>query len=398
MRGLSGHDFHKSVFSYRRKKMKKLFNSIGSVLLTTLLFTGFVFTSCEQTTETQASLASLARLSTLNSVNPPTALESWTPLPNYASEGGGGGHSIAGNGVFLSANWNDGSLGYSTNGQAWSKISSTATTFGSNYIKNLAYLNNTFWAVGQNGNIATSTDGQTWTKVTQTFTNATIYGVAYGNGLYMFVTDARDTTTSASSILVYDGTRFTQLQNNPYPKSDLNSVVSAGNYFVIVGDNGYILYTGDKGASWSTTLAINPDGTTNGNMFKMVAFNGTNTLVASSRYGVAFAYVNTLSNWLFVNLYPSSSYGDHLWLNCVMWDGGRFITAGQYGAMGYSTNGVNWTVDANYNNANSWTKGLFYNAKAFINGVAFKAGRPAGVYITTGGDSSPLAAYTTTAP
>jgi hypothetical protein len=395
MRGLSGHDFHKSVFSYRRKKMKKLFNLIGSVLLTSLLFTGFVFTSCEQTTETQAFQA---RLSTLNSVNPPEALNDWTPLADYAADGGGGGHSVYGGGVFLSANWNDGSLGYSTDGQSWSQVSSTATTFGSSFIKHLAFMNNTFWAVGQGGKIATSTDGQNWTAVTGTPLTGDIYGVdSDEDGNYIFVTDL---VGGSSQIVLFDGTRWT-LVSNPVSSYKIDSVAYSEEKFIIVCNVGWISYTTTDYTTWATPFQVKSDFGTNTNHFKMIAAGyaydeasdeSRPAVVAVSRYGLAYTFTDgniDAPSWGWEDIYPSSSGGK--WLNCVLYDGSKFIVGGQDGAMAYSDPTLslaNWTIDTKV----VWTNGAF-SGGAFINGIAYKSSRPTG-YIATGGDSKPAAAYT----
>jgi hypothetical protein len=377
--------------------MKKLFNSIGSVLLTSLLFTGFVFTSCEQTTETQASLAFLARLSTLNTVNPPTVLESWTPLPDYAAQGGGGGHSVYGNEVFLSANYNDGSLGYSADGQTWQKISATDTTFGSSFIKYLAFLDDTFWAVGQGGKIATSTDGKNWTAHS-TALSGDIYGVAFdGNETYMFVTDVAGSPAS-SQIAKYIGT-WVLASTNPVPAYKIDSVTFSDGKFIIVCNGGWISYTQDQDyMNWAPAFQVKSPLGINTNHFKMIAVgeadDGTGTVrpavVAVSRYGLAYAFPDGSldpDSWGWADIYNASS--SKTWLNCVLFDGSKFIVGGQGGAMAYSgkTLALNdWTVDRDF----TWTDNVF--GATYINGIAFDPDNR--IYIATGGDGKPVAAYT----
>jgi hypothetical protein len=178
---------------FRSNFMKKLYKAVGSVSLIALMLMGSLIISCEQVEGSSSNGPSVFLNRSV--VNPPTALTSWTALPNYASQGGGGGHSVygtdnKGNGVFLSANWNNGSLGRSVDdGQTWSNVNGSATTFGSSYIKFLAFLDDTFWAVGSGGHIATSSDGLTWVAQTNPLT-ADAYGIAYdGTNTYMVVTD-----------------------------------------------------------------------------------------------------------------------------------------------------------------------------------------------------------------
>jgi hypothetical protein len=395
MRGLSGHAFDKSVFSYRRKKMKKLFNSIGSILLTSLLFTGFVFTSCEQTTETQAFQA---RFLTLNSVNPPEALNYWLPVTNYAVQGGGGGHCVFGNNVFISANWDDGSVAYSADdGQTWKKIPGTDTTFDNRFIKHLAFINGTFWAAGENGRIATSTNGLNWLPVMNTPITGDIYGIAYdGNGNYIFVTDL---VGGSSQIALFDGTNWT-LVSNPVSSYKIDSVAYSEEKFIIVCNVGWISYTTTDYTTWATPFQVKSDFGTNTNHFKMIAAgsafdSGTNAVrpavVAVSRYGLTYTFTDgniDAPSWGWEDIYPSSSGGK--WLNCVLYDGTIFVVGGQDGAMAYSDPDyglTSWTIDKNL----AWTNGAF-SGGAYINGIAFDPDE--GVYVATGGDSKAVAAYT----
>jgi hypothetical protein len=387
--------------------MKKKFNVFGSLALSALVLMGSIFASCGQIAGTSSDDLSLA----LSAANPPTVLESWTTIANYASDGAGGGHSVYGNvagtanGVFLSANYSDGSLGYSAdNGLSWRNVDSTATTFGAgNYIKFLAYLNNTFFAVGKGGHIAWSADGLVWNAiVAPAWLSGDLYSIAVdGAGNYMIV------GPNTVAALVQSPTSLTPTWTQValrFPAA-VDSVVYIGGQFVAVGGSGYISYTTDATYTvWQTPFQVRSPAGLNTNTFKMAAVglanDGSNTIrnavVAVSRYGLAYAFEGSLasaSDWAWTEIYPSSS-GPHLWLNCVVYGDGRFVVAGQDGGMAYSDPGqVNplsvWTIDGNL----AWTNGLFRGT--YINGLAYKPGTAiTNRYLATGGDNSPLGAWT----
>jgi hypothetical protein len=177
-------------------------------------------------------------------------------------------------------------------------------------------------------------------------------------------------------------------------------VVYSEGKFIIVCNGGFISYTTDSTyQNWVAPFQIKTSlGSYNTNHFKMAAVgeadDGTGTVrpavVAVSRYGLGYVFTDGSideADWGWADLYPSTIYSTKIWLNCVLFDGERFIAAGQDGAMAYSGKTLDqaaWTIDTGF----IWTGSIFKGA--YINGVAFDSDND--VYLATGGDSSPLAA------
>jgi photosystem II stability/assembly factor-like uncharacterized protein len=81
-------------------------------------------------------------------------------------------------------NWligaDSGKLWVSQTGTTYSEITSP---FGTSDVNDVGYLNNEYWAAGNDGKLAKSTDGLTWSTI-NTSQSTAINSVAYGNGLY----------------------------------------------------------------------------------------------------------------------------------------------------------------------------------------------------------------------
>ena len=88
---------------------------------------------------------------------------------------------------------NSGVLTTSTDGIIWTTRTSG---FGTTAIFGVTYGNGLFVAVGDVGKLTASTDGITWTARTSGFGTTTIFGVTYGNGLYVAVGNSGVLTTS----------------------------------------------------------------------------------------------------------------------------------------------------------------------------------------------------------
>ena len=368
-------------------KVMKTWKTLAGVLLGLLVTTGLLLGSCGQLT----APSSPESRSVTSSVNPPQDIEDWTAIPDYADEGGGGGHCVYGNNIFLAANYNDGSLGYSDDGgNTWSLVDSTDTTFGAgNWIKYLAFIANTFRAVGKGGHFASSADGQEWVAITGG-PEGDLYAIAYdGTGTYMVVGD-KDAATGYMSIALYQpssASPWTTVTPPATLSGKLNAVTYIAGSFVLASNGGHITYT-TNAAYTSLATPFSVPGGNNG--FKMAAtgtINNVTSVVITSRYGLAYAYSTniTSSGWSWIDIYPSSSYSTHIWLNCVYFDPiyGRFIVAGQDGGMAYTSDPRSWTIDTDF----SWTKGYYKNA--YINGITYSTLDE--IYLATGGDSSPLA-------
>jgi len=366
-----------------------------TILMVTGVFTAFLFTSCGQSLYDVQATGSAAGKSL--SAGKPQSIQNWTEIPVYSETGGGGGHSVYGkasngNHVFLAAHWDDGTLGYGIDGLAWEFVEPSDTTFGTSFIKYLAFLNNTFWAVGQDGKIATSPNGLDWTAQTQTITTGILYAIAWNQStsspIYIAVSDDSKIIKKVGSASWTDITPST-----PSIKFSIQGIAYGSGTWVIVCDNGYVSYSTDDGATWADLfLVYEPDRQQyNTNSWKMVAYgtvSGTGYFVATTRYGVGRSTDG--ANWDWDEVFPSST-GFSIWLNCVLYDGSRFLVSGGNGAMAY----YDGTWHADWQDVGGgvgyWTNKIF--GSAFVNGVAYDPEYDE--YIATGGDATPIGVFTT---
>jgi hypothetical protein len=92
-----------------------------------------------------------------------------------------------------------GKMAWSTNGETWTAVTGGTGTganpsdpgnskFGAIAINNITYGAGRFLAVGGNGRMAWSTDGTTWTEVVHA--NWTIFGITYAAGKFVAVWDS----------------------------------------------------------------------------------------------------------------------------------------------------------------------------------------------------------------
>jgi hypothetical protein len=101
----------------------------------------------------------------------------------------------------------------------------------------VTYGNGTFVAVGDGGTILTSPDVASWTQ--RTSGGQSLYGVAYGKGLFVAVGGYSDPWSSASVILTSpDGASWTQRTSGG---NALFGVTYGNGLFVVVGMYGTIL-------------------------------------------------------------------------------------------------------------------------------------------------------------
>ncbi len=215
----------------------------------------------------------------------------------------------------------------SSTGTAWNPVFAgynATVSLGSQYrnIKDVAYLNNLFVAVGTYGTILTSTDGATWGgRVSNTTQD--LYALTYGNGKYVAV--GRAITTSS------DGITWSVAEASA--PNVLESVAFGNNMFVAVGTNGTngVVYTSADGSSWiPQTVGLIQD-------LKGVAFNnGIFTAVGeySGIYTSADGAVWTKRNEITANvpyLY-SAAFGN-----------GAMVTVGDDKNVYTSSGSVHWT-------------------------------------------------------
>jgi hypothetical protein len=189
-----------------------------------------------------------------------------------------------------------------------------------NSLYGVAYGNGLFVAVGLGGIILTSPDGVSWTGQTSG-TGYSLSGVAYGNGLFVAVGYGGTILTSP------DGETWTRRTSGT--SNGLFGVTYENGTFVAVGDRGTIL-TSPDGVNWTARTSGTSNwlsGVTYGNgLFVAVGYGGT---ILTSPDGVTWTVqASGTGNWLFG----------------VTYENGTFVAVGDRGTILTSPDGVNWTA------------------------------------------------------
>jgi hypothetical protein len=316
-------------------------------------------------------------------VNPVFA--SWTEVEGYAASGGGG-HVVFGNGKFVVCNYVDGSVAWSEDGASWTTVSKTATTFGDDYIKYLAYINNQFWAVGKGGKIAKSADGAVWQAVSQSVTHYQLNGIAFGAEKYIIVGEGASASAGGKILASSDGAAWTDITpaQNPFT-GKINSIAYGNGRFLAAGNGGKAAVSTDGGLSWQNISSTK----FSGNHIMMVTY-GDGRFVATSRYGLGSTTHGTAWDWseLWNFTQNPASQDVKVWIDAVLFDGAYFIAGAQGGRIAYSKTAKSETWRYAVDGTPADTNELFDNQADFINGIAYGNGR----YIITGGDETPKAA------
>ena len=116
------------------------------------------------------------------------------------------------------------------------------SSFSGTAIYGVTYGNNMFVAVGGSGKLATSTNGTTWTQRTSSFDSTAIQSVTYGNNIFVAVGDHGKLATST------DGITWVQ-RTSSFSGTAIYGVAYGNNIFVAVGDYGK-LATSTNGTTW----------------------------------------------------------------------------------------------------------------------------------------------------
>ena len=120
---------------------------------------------------------------------------------------------------------------------------SRTSGFGGTRIYGVTYGNGLYVAVGYSGTMTTSPDGITWTSRTSGFGSTRIWGVTYGDGLYVAVGSSGTLTTSP------DGITWTSRTSGF--GSYIFGVTYGNGLYVAVGNSG-ILTTSPDGTTWTS--------------------------------------------------------------------------------------------------------------------------------------------------
>jgi hypothetical protein len=228
------------------------------------------------------------------------------------------GRAVCVNGMyFLVGGSSTNLLLISTNGTNWLEGPAGALNSGAN---DLIHVNGAFYAGGGDG-IATSTDGTNWIKRLDLggAISPGIRQMAYGNGMFIAVGNTFGIYISA------DGITWTNRTAGLVP-SLANGIVFGSGKFVALSDSS-IRYSSD-GSFWNNA---------NGSFFSPLSAltYGNGKFVAASAAGRFYNSLNGI-DWTEVSIGPSD-------YRSVVHGSNGFVGVGDNGLFGFSTNGSNWS-------------------------------------------------------
>ncbi len=177
-------------------------------------------------------------------------------------------------------------VGVSSDGVSWN-TERIIENPSDGYLYGVAYGNSVFVAVGSSGTVLTSPDGITWTARTAAEANYWT-SVTYGNGLFVAVANSGTNRVMTSP----DGITWTA---RTAPAKMWRDLIYANNIFVAVaGDYGGTqnVMTSPDGVTWTSRTAPSTEfiSVTYGNgLFVAVGFLGSGTKIASSPDGITWA-------------------------------------------------------------------------------------------------------------
>jgi hypothetical protein len=250
------------------------------------------------------------------------------------------------NGRFYAAG-DAGAILTSVNGLDWVIATTPASSFALNSIawNGQSGAGALYVATGY-GTAFTSTDGDTWTAAAAPpsgFNDSVAWGGAPAN---CFVTVGSDNHIFSSP----DGVTWTRrfLAADPvYAQLSLNEVVWTGTRFVAVGENGMILASED-GAAWSIVAS--------GADLKGLAHDGSRFIAVGAFGRVAIS--SDADTWEY-----SHTGDDTHYLNDLVWDGSRYVAAGQTYSL-YSDDLSTWR--AAWEGATSVDTAIVWDGSKFV--------------------------------
>lgn len=244
--------------------------------------------------------------------------------------------STFGNNRFVAVAFSAADVAYSGNGLTWNKASLPAT----GYWVGIAYGNGLYVAISQAGQVAYSSDCINWTAATLPNTSVTWGNIAFGNGVFVAIAPASPSVIAYST----DGANWTVATGTSNLK--LGGCIAFVNGRFMVSTLGY-MGTSTDGASWTvntcakTFSALSYVGT------KYIGFENGGGLYYSSN-GASWTAVsdfNVTSNALF-----ATSLSEAV---AVVWGSKQAL---------YTSDGVNWSV-SNLPSINEWQAVTFGNGR-----------------------------------
>jgi hypothetical protein len=263
----------------------------------------------------------------------------------------------------------DGKAAWSRNGIYWKASSAgTGVTYYNSGCNAITFVNGKFYTFGADSGgtpyIVSSTDGDVWTQVPQTAftTNGSyIFDIAYGEGVYVIVSDGFDSGTSYPNAKIAWSTdleNWTVVSNATDVNAPLYQVEYAEGVFVVFGGNngrdgnpaGVAAWSED-GKAWTFTDV--------GTQSRGLAY-GKGTFVAVGRAGASNAKTSTDGKtW---------SVYDLTWnqfINAIVFGGGKFLIGGN----GQAKITENPSADANWTAVSGLTD--IFTSGNWINGAGW---------------------------
>ena len=190
-------------------------------------------------------------------------------------------------------------------------------------VYSLIFANSLYVAGYSGGKLKTSADGITWTLRTSQFGTGLIYGLAFGNGIFVAAGSSASNKVATSS----DGLTWTG-RGTAMTTGQFQDVAFGAGVFVAVTDNGEVRSSSD-GVTW--TLRTCPiAGSFSVSKFVNGKFYVANSAqqIASSTDGITWS---SMTNPLGANNVDDITYGN-----------GRYVMTGASGNLAISSDGTTW--------------------------------------------------------
>lgn len=265
-----------------------------------------------------------------------------------------------------------------TGGTTWTARTSAFSTVNdsNNFVNKFAYGNGLFMAITEGNAVNTSPDGITWTNRTTSFGANKIRGITYGNNLFVAVGGTRlDVTTATSAIYTSSDNGVTwTIRSQPFGSNMVNAVIYANNMFVAASDTGDICTSVD-GIAWTyradesygiSDIAYGPGG------FVAVGNDSNSPYIGTSPNAITWTYRT--------NAFPNGQYP-----NSVAYGNGVYVVVGNGGNINTSSDGITWVSQTStFGTANigsiTFGNGLFVAISTINNRIATS---PDGITWTT---------------
>lgn len=211
----------------------------------------------------------------------------------------------------------------------------------------IAYGNGTYVYIGYGGLVATSGDGLVLTQ-RDSILSTTMYAISYGNGLFVAVGFSNSMAAST------DGITWTSRDLSAFGTTTLYAVNYVNNRWLAAGDAGYMVTSTDT-ITWSTVAF--PVATS----IQTLTY-GNGVYVAAGQQNSASGSIATSTDLVTWSTRSIGSAG--LGMAASAYGAGLIVVAGQTGYLFTSTDGVTWTSRAS-SSGSSFIRALGYNGTRF---------------------------------